>query len=133
YASVSDAPCVAFTPELIVAYPETKVILVERDIEKWYSNNNNAVIIDTFAFKNWFLVGLLETMHKQWVRGWFRSNNAEEMRANSRSMYVEHYDLVKKITPKGNLLVYSLGNGWEPLGEFLGKGVPEVEFPRVND
>ncbi|KAH8647068.1 P-loop containing nucleoside triphosphate hydrolase protein [Tricladium varicosporioides] len=140
YSGASDVPCIAFTPELIAAYPEAKVILVDRDIEKWYNSFNNAVIIHTFAFKNWFvaridpyLVGPLETMHKRWVRGWFRSNNTEEMRANARSMYVEHYDLVKKITPKGNLLVYKLGDGWEPLCEFLGKDIPEIEFPRVND
>jgi hypothetical protein len=35
-AAVTDAPCNIFGPELIEAYPEAKVVLIERDIEAWY-------------------------------------------------------------------------------------------------
>jgi hypothetical protein len=32
---VTDAPCVNFSDELIAAYPEAKVILTNRDPDKW--------------------------------------------------------------------------------------------------
>ena len=35
--------------------------------------------------------------------------------------------------PKEKLLEYKLGSGWELLCEFLGKQVPDVPFPVVNE
>lgn len=35
FGGVSDNPCIAFTDELIAAYPDAKVILVKRDVESW--------------------------------------------------------------------------------------------------
>jgi hypothetical protein len=39
----SDAPALAFSEELIVMYPEAKVVLVERDIDEWYTSFDAAV------------------------------------------------------------------------------------------
>ena len=36
YGAVTDAPSICFAEELINAYPETKIVLVERDVETWY-------------------------------------------------------------------------------------------------
>ena len=55
------------------------------------------------------------------------------MREKARQMYRDHYALVRRITPPERLLEYRLGDGWGPLCAFLGKKVPEVDFPRVND
>lgn len=35
--------------------------------------------------------------------------------------------------PSENLLIYKMGDGWEPICEFLGKPVPDAEFPWVNE
>lgn len=35
FGGVSDFPCLAFTDELLEAYPDAKVILVERDVTSW--------------------------------------------------------------------------------------------------
>ena len=44
------------------------------------------------------------------------------------------YALVRrKSRPPERLSEYRLGDGWEPFWAFLGKEVPAVEFPRVND
>ena len=48
FGAASDVPVVAFAEELIEAYPEAKVILVERDIEKWYKSFDQAVIKAVF-------------------------------------------------------------------------------------
>lgn len=34
--------------------------------------------------------------------------------------------------PKDQLLVYKMGDGWEPLCKFLNKVVPVTEFPHKN-
>jgi hypothetical protein len=34
--------------------------------------------------------------------------------------------------PPERLLVFELGDGWEPLCRFLGKPVPEIPFPQTN-
>ena len=43
-AAVTDTPANMFGPELIASYPEAKVVLVERDVEKWYPSFENALI-----------------------------------------------------------------------------------------
>jgi hypothetical protein len=40
---------------------------------------------------------------------------------------------VKNECPKEKLLVYEVSQGWEPLCTFLGKPIPNVPFPHVND
>ena len=35
--------------------------------------------------------------------------------------------------PADQLLVYEVGQGWEPLCEFLGVPVPDEPFPHLND
>ena len=39
---------------------------------------------------------------------------------------------VQATVPADKLLVYQPGDGWEPLCEFLGKPMPDEEYPRVN-
>ncbi len=43
------------------------------------------------------------------------------------------YELIRRILPRERLLEYQLGSGREPLCDFLGKEVPDVEFPKVNE
>ena len=43
-AAVTDTPCNCFGPELMAAYPDAKVILVERDIDAWYPSFERALI-----------------------------------------------------------------------------------------
>ena len=136
----ADPPAVAFAEELITTYPEAKVILVHRDIDAWYRSFNTAIIEACWSpFLNFlgdwdpWLIGPFRDCHFRWIRGWWKVNSKEAMQAKARTMYTEHYDFVRKITPKERLLEYRLGEGWEPLCRFLGKEVPDMEFPKVND
>jgi hypothetical protein len=40
---------------------------------------------------------------------------------------------VRKVIPPERLLEFDLKDGWRFLCEFLGKHVPDGEFPRVNE
>lgn len=136
----ADPPAIAFAEDLISTYPEAKVILVERDIETWYRSFNSAVIEPCWSpFLNFlgdwdpWLIGPVRDCHFRWIKGWWKANSKDEMQAKARQMYKEHYEFVRRITPKAKLLEYRLGEGWEPLCRFLGKEMPDVEFPKVND
>lgn len=47
--------------------------------------------------------------------------------------YERHYAYVTSRVPPERLLVFNVKQGWEPLCKFLGKPVPDIPFPRVND
>jgi hypothetical protein len=48
YGAICDAPFITFAPELIEAYPDALVVLVERDIETWYKSFKAAIIENSF-------------------------------------------------------------------------------------
>ncbi len=48
---------------------------------------------------------------------------------NNKRVYEEHNARVKALVPSERLLVYTPGDGWEPLCKFLGRPLPEVEGP----
>lgn len=48
-------------------------------------------------------------------------------------VYREHGPLLQKVTdPKERLLVHDVKEGWGQLCEFLGKEVPNEDFPKTN-
>jgi hypothetical protein len=40
--------------------------------------------------------------------------------------------MIRGMVPKENLLEFKPGDGWEPLCKFLGKEIPDVEYPHAN-
>ena len=54
-------------------------------------------------------------------------------RENTIRCFNEHNEKVIADCPKDKLLIYEVGQGWEPLCAFLGKPVPDVPFPNLND
>ncbi|KAL8889808.1 MAG: hypothetical protein Q9192_005964 [Flavoplaca navasiana] len=140
YAAVTDVPATPFAEDLIAAYPDAKVILMERDIDAWFTSFDDNIIKPFWARYTQFIgsvdlwyAGPLKDMHMRWVRGWMGANSEEEMRRVAKRHYREHNEMVRRVTPKERLLEYRMGSGWGPLCEFLGKEVPGVEFPRVNE
>ncbi|KAJ5933619.1 hypothetical protein N7454_005948 [Penicillium verhagenii] len=141
YGAVSsDTPAIAFSDDLIEAYPEAKVVLVERDIDAWYESWMNGVIKNTFdpfvtiiyTIDRWF-TRPLGRVHKSSFQGWLGISNPDDAKRVSKEKYLEHYALVRQLTPADRLLEYKISDGWEPLCEFLGKPVPDVPFPHLNE
>ncbi|KAH8655909.1 hypothetical protein BX600DRAFT_470496 [Xylariales sp. PMI_506] len=130
-----------FTPELIKAYPDAKVVIVQRDFETWWPSFRSEIIGTLFTpfsnlqfFLAWNLLGFRSghAMTKM-LFGFFNANTQAEIEANGRETYEEHFRKIRNITPPERLLEYKLGSGWESLCEFLGKEIPDVPFPRSND
>ncbi|MCJ1323463.1 hypothetical protein MMC10_000123 [Thelotrema lepadinum] len=140
YGAVADLPAIAFAEDFIDIYPESKVVLVERDIEKWYQSFDDVVMESLWnpisrivARLDTHFAGQLGGVSNRWARGWMEANSLKEMRDKARPKYREHYSLIERVTPPERLLKFDLKDGWKPLCNFLQKPVPDVPFPRVNE
>ncbi|PNP58458.1 hypothetical protein FNYG_15121 [Fusarium nygamai] len=132
-----------FTLELIKAYPDAKVVIVQRKFEDWWPSFRSEILVAVFEatwlqkFLAWYVLRFraLHAMRKN-LAGFFSVNEYSVGAITpeiARYTYEEFYRRIREAVPKERRLEYSLGDGWEPLCEFLGKDVPDVEFPRVND
>ncbi|KPI36035.1 uncharacterized protein AB675_1704 [Cyphellophora attinorum] len=134
-----------FVPQLVAAYPDAKVVVVQRDFEKWWPSMLSEIVEGNFPDSVWkvwaikvifgWVVGASAGYAmRRALAGWFRADDLEGIKRNARARYEEHYAWIRENVPKERLLEYRMGDGWEPLAEFLGVEVPQgVPFPRVND
>ncbi|KAK0623867.1 hypothetical protein B0T14DRAFT_428376 [Immersiella caudata] len=130
------------------AYPDAQVVLIERDYEKW-SKSVNTVLTSLWGPVPNFFVGVVEPLlgsstgltNRKMLLGWAGVKDEKELRANLRSAWERHHEEIRAECEKtpGRLLNYRLGDGWEPLCEFLGCDVPRDEegkplpFPHANE
>lgn len=138
YKASVDTPCSSFWREQLEQYPGAKVVLTVRDPEKWFKSWNDtiySVISDSpngTLLANIALLFLnMRPFHKLVIeKRIFKGSYSKE---NTIKCFNEHNEQVKKECPKDKLLVFEVSQGWEPLCKFLGKPVPDVPFPHLND
>ncbi|KAI9146869.1 putative efflux pump antibiotic resistance protein [Paramyrothecium foliicola] len=130
-----------FADQLIEAYPDAKVIIVQRNFETWWPSYRE-IILDAvfplvprvFLYLEAVLLGFRAGPAMTKIHlGFFGANSREEIEANTRNSYDEYYRKIRSMVPPERRLEYKIGDGWEPLCEFLGKEIPNVPFPRMND
>ncbi|KAM0197304.1 hypothetical protein ACHAPA_004063 [Fusarium lateritium] len=133
-----------FSLELIEAYPDAKVVVVQRKYESWWPSFESELLGSLYKmtwlqnFIAWKIMRFRAPHAMRKVHAGFFSADEyslESIEPRARDAYEEYYRRVREAVPieSGRRLEYTLGDGWEPLCEFLGKEVPDVEFPRVND
>lgn len=130
-----------FAPQLIEAYPEAKVVIVQRDFETWWPSFEAQIVKPLFYPSGGLLAVFARYLlgtHAMWALGrvlfgMFDATRVMEIEAHARSTYERYYRRVRYLVPPERRLEYRMGDGWEPLCEFLGKDVPDVPFPWVND
>ena len=145
YDSVSDVPCVLFADELVESYPDAKVILTERDPDKWIQSMQRTIYL-VHSWSSWDLVKHFDpNLTKLWRNAdlldwdaWLgqkgrRDFVSKEYGELAKQRLLEHDQHIRKIVPKEKLLVWKPQDGWEPLGKFLGQQTPDEEFPHVWD
>lgn len=140
YTAAVDNPACCVWRELLVAYPDAKVLLTvhSRGDEAWYESTMDTIYFTETMWQ--FKVLEFATafgrkfgdMSRKLV--WQRSHKGT---MNNRDKAIAHYHQhitdVKAAVPADRLLVFSADHGWDPLCEFLGVPAPELEFPNVND
>lgn len=141
FRATTDSPGCFFSVELMEAYPEAKVVLVERDLDKWFTSFSTTIM--TVQWPSLGLRCLLRLLHYKYgrlmdpymrlSRAVWLADSKEAQAVTAKDIYKAHYAEVRARARPGQLLEYKLGDGWEPLCEFLGKPVPDMPFPNVND
>jgi Sulfotransferase domain len=126
YAAVVDWPAAAFLPELIAAFPESKVVLSVRDSGEWW-DSAAATIFRAMAEADG------SSWHAMFSRILQRSSLADiSDRHACVSAFESHCAMVRKAVPPDRLLVWRAEDGWAPICELLGLAVPCEIFPRHN-
>ena len=127
FSAMVDYPGCKFWRELAAYYPSAKVLHSVRDPHKWF-DSTQATIFSALspavnapppmrAFFAMVLSDFGDKIHdRDFMVAYFKRHTEEVVRA----------------IPKARLLVYEVGQGWEPLCDFLGVPVPAEPFPQVN-
>ncbi|KAJ7701858.1 P-loop containing nucleoside triphosphate hydrolase protein, partial [Mycena rosella] len=130
-------PASIFAADLIAAYPDAKVILTNRDLDRWWKSYMESIRTTTTS-RRYRLAAALDPQGLGRVAALARlvvsillGPVVTEERSKAR--FVEHYNNVRKMVPKERLLEYGVKDGWAPLCAFLERDVPTVDFPRTND
>lgn len=130
YKSAVDFPAASFYRELAAYYPEAKVVLTERDPERWFQSFSDT-IMNGLALPmagNFAAWGAM--VQKTIAEKLFMGNVSDK--AHVIACYRRHNEEVRRTIPRERLLVYEVSQGWKPLCAFLEVDVPEEPFPKVN-
>jgi len=140
YTATCDFPSSVYWREQLRQFPDAKVILTVRDPEKWYKSCCETIfnVMPGYPKRMWGIwfrrlfntLSTEEFMRKVITRDSFHNDYRKESVIKD---FNDHNAAVIAECPKEKLLVYEVGQGWEPLCEFLGKPIPDVPFPNVND
>jgi hypothetical protein len=125
YNSAVDWPTAYFWRELSEYYPDAKVLLTVRSADSWYESMTNTIFKTLKASTDPASIGL-----KMIGEGVFGGRLDD--RAHAIAVYEKNIADVQAAFTKERLLTYHLGDGWEPLCQFLGEPVPNMPFPRSN-
>lgn len=140
YAAAIDNPACCVWRELLVAYPDAKVILTTHPggADAWYESTIETIYFTEtlwqFKVLEWVTPfgKKMGAMSRKLI--WQRSHRGTMSdRASAIAHYHRHIADVKAAVPADRLLVYSVDQGWKPLCTFLGVQEPAGAFPNIND
>jgi Sulfotransferase domain len=144
FQSTIDWPGSYYYRELIDAYPDAKVLLSVRDGESWARSMRDTIwglfygdivsrhLSDARALVDPKWRAYTEMMKEMWQRSGLLdgAETTDEWMSNAIHRFQQE---VQDTVPADRLLVWSVGDGWEPLCEFLEVPVPDTPFPHLND
>ena len=152
--AIMDVPTYHYWEQIAEAFPEAKIVLVERDTEKW--KNSVVAMFKIINEVRWFrqpmrtimrpfLKVLSPTMVRfaDWLDYTFEQSIGKNVdsigekkdnfsRSNMTRLYEKHNAHVKAKADPKRLINFKLNDGWEPLCKFLGKPIPKQDFPHSN-
>ncbi len=140
YTATVDNPGCCVWRELYEVNPDAKVLLTlhPRGPEAWYESTMATIYFTESMWQFRFLALItpfankLQNMTSKLI--WQRSHKGTmEDKEAAIARYHEHIEEIKAAIPPEKLLIFKVTEGWKPLCDFLGKEVPDKEFPNVND
>jgi sulfotransferase family protein len=128
YGSTMDYPGCTFWHELAQFYPTAKVLLTVRDPDQWFDSTQATI----------FAEAMTANLKSSPLQEFFEKTVFKPFgdRIHDRSFMIEsfrrHNAEVERAIPQERLLVYTVGQGWEPLCKFVGSAIPDAPFPHLN-
>ncbi len=145
FQATVDWPGSFFYRQLAEFYPDAKVLLSVRDPEGWERSMRETiwgVLFGEMLIRDLSRArarvdakwrGYIELMEQMWLQSGLipdgSQTDSETMCAAMERFNAE----VQATVPADRLLVWSVGDGWEPLCQFLELPVPDTPFPHLND
>ncbi|CAK5274563.1 unnamed protein product [Mycena citricolor] len=146
FQGVTDMPHYLFVDELLAAFPDAMVPVTHRDTEAWWASFSTTVRpmlrpmsltpaatdpqnspagrrirLGTIIFSAFFGVAPDAATPESFTK------------ERGVAAYEAHYAHLRAVVPKDRFLQFHVAEGWGPLCAFLGKDIPDIPFPRVND
>jgi Sulfotransferase domain len=145
FESTVDWPGSYYYKELAEFYPEAKVLLSIRDADAWERSMRDTIwgifygdilikdlsVARTRVDPKWN--DYIELMKKMWRASGLISDGADTTSDSMMQAMERFNEEVRETVPADRLLVWSVGDGWEPLCDFLELPVPDNPFPHLND
>lgn len=145
FQATVDWPGAFFYRELIDVYPDAKVVLSTRNAESWERSMQETIwgvlygkmvirhLSDARSLVDSKWQSYIELMKEMWTRSGLMKGEHDTTSEWMRDAMDRYNEEVEQVVPAERLLVWSVGEGWEPLCEFLGVPVPDTPFPHLND
>jgi hypothetical protein len=133
YQASVDWPSCNFWREQLAWYPDAKVILSERDPERWYESIMNTIYPTSVAFREVDdpMIQRRSKMVFELVWDGLFDGRLDD-KQHVIDVYLAHNQAVKDECPPDKLLVFDSRQGWAPLCEFLDRPVPDEPYPKTN-
>lgn len=132
YRATVDWPGVRFWRRLTGHFPNAKVILTVRDPQRWYRSAYESIYrVRSIPMDEPLAKRRREVVGRLVWDGEFDGRFADAEYAIR--VFTQHNEAVRREVPADRLLEFKVGQGWEPLCDFLGVPVPDEPFPRSND
>ena len=136
YGSTVDAPTTDFYKQIHQAYPKAKIVLTVRDSdEKWFESFEDTIGILATNNTYYYIIYLFRFLRLQaTVTRLFYKKWQTEFGPITPKFHSFHNAKVLKENKAGDVLVFNVKEGWDPLCKFLGVDVPQdIPFPNVNE
>jgi len=133
YSAAVDWPACVFWRELLVEYPEARVILTVRDPATWYASFRETILARLESLPpivSPAIRALYEVSHQIVLQRTFRGAAGDEQSAMA-ALEAHNAEVIATVEPE-RLLVYDVADGWQKLCAFLGVPVPAAAFPHLN-
>lgn len=132
YVATLDWPACNYYKELMIEYPEAKVLLTYREPEKWFASYLTLVKINKMVNKIAPMVPKFKKFKFMIQQVTWHIFSDIEDKEHCIDVYLRHIEEVKAHVPEEQLLIFEVKDGWEPLCNFLGVEIPDKPFPHLN-
>jgi hypothetical protein len=145
FQATVDWPGAFFYRELMDAFPEAKVLLSVRSGESWERSMRQTIwgifygeslmrdLSNARGRVDPAWQGYLELMLEMWRQSGLLGTGAGAGPGELAAAMDRYNQEVIATVPEDRLLVWSVGDGWEPLAAFLEVEAPAAPFPSLND